>query len=111
MHYLGFSGGLKTSEEYFGIDRISSSNIDGIMAVKLWNYYKSYNDVDALEILIYYNQEDTINLEQLLYIAYNYATKNMYGDKKMVIVPKKPSVKRIVDEKTTEIMIKNLIFD
>ena len=84
-------------------------NKDGLMAVKLWNYYNSFHDINALNILIYYNQEDTVNLEQLLYTAYNYAIQYMYVNKKEVILPKRPTLKKIVDEKTIEIMIKNLI--
>ena len=109
MHNLGISGGLKSSEQYFSIDRKSSTEIDGLMAVKLWNYYKSFHDINALNILIYYNQEDTVNLEQLLHVAYNYAIKYMYVNKKKVVRPKRPTLKKIVDEKTIEVMINNLI--
>jgi len=34
-------------------------------AVRLWNQYKRNNDTDALETLISYNRDDTVNLRNL----------------------------------------------
>ena len=46
-------------------------DVDGYFAVILWNEYKKNNNKNALETLLAYNIEDTINLEVLLEIAYN----------------------------------------
>ncbi|WP_136796325.1 ribonuclease H-like domain-containing protein [Desulfosediminicola ganghwensis] len=68
---LGFKGGLKGCEKMLGIDRGGLEGVDGYFAVLLWREYKSYNDESALETLLAYNIEDTVNLEQLMIEAYN----------------------------------------
>lgn len=68
---LGFKGGLKGCEKMLGIDRGELDGVDGYFAVLLWKEYETYNDEKALETLLAYNIEDTVNLEQLLIEAYN----------------------------------------
>ncbi len=68
---LDIRGGLKKIESRFGIDRGTLSGVDGYYAVLLWRYYKNMSDERALETLLAYNVEDVVNLEELLYIAYN----------------------------------------
>jgi len=68
---LGFKGGLKGCERMLGIDRGKLDGVDGYFAVLLWKEYETYNDQKALETLLAYNIEDTVNLEQLLVEAYN----------------------------------------
>ena len=68
---LGFSGGLKRCERRLGMDRGDLSEVDGFLAVHLWDRYKRRGDVKALESLLAYNVQDTINLERLLVTAYN----------------------------------------
>ena len=68
---LGFSGGLKRCERQLGINRGDLSEVDGFLAVHLWDRYRRKGDVNALESLLAYNVQDTINLERLLVSAYN----------------------------------------
>lgn len=73
---LGFSGGLKRCERRLGMDRGDLSEVDGFLAVHLWDRYKRNGDVKALESLLAYNAQDTINLERLLVTAYNLKIAN-----------------------------------
>ncbi|THB78526.1 MAG: exonuclease [Desulfobulbaceae bacterium] len=68
---LGFRGGLKGCEKLAGINRGTLDGIDGAFAVLLWREFERYNDRRALETLLAYNIEDTVNLERLLVEAYN----------------------------------------
>lgn len=68
---LGFKGGLKGCEKQLGINRGALDGVDGYFAVLLWHRYQQYNDEKALETLLAYNIEDTVNLERLLVEAYN----------------------------------------
>jgi len=68
---LGFSGGLKGCEKQLGIHRGALDGVDGLFAVYLWHRYERYNDEKALETLLAYNIEDTVNLENLLVEAWN----------------------------------------
>lgn len=68
---LGFSGGLKMCEKVLGIDRGELKGIDGYMAILLWQKYLE-GCTEALETLIAYNVEDTVNLERLMTYFYNY---------------------------------------
>ncbi|MBI4777260.1 MAG: ribonuclease H-like domain-containing protein [Deltaproteobacteria bacterium] len=63
---LGLRGGLKKIERYFGIERPASvAGMDGYGAVRLWRAYLD-GDARALELLILYNQEDTVNLKRIM---------------------------------------------
>ena len=68
---LGFRGGLKGCERQLGMDRGDLSDIDGFFAVLLWDEYQRTGDQKALDTLLAYNIQDTINLENLLVTAYN----------------------------------------
>ena len=68
---LGCKGGLKGCEKQMGINRGTLDGIDGAFAVNLWREYERYNNEAALETLLAYNVEDTVNLERLLVEAYN----------------------------------------
>lgn len=68
---LGFKGGLKGCEKQLGLNRGSLDGVDGYFAVLLWHRYKKENDMRALETLLAYNIEDTVNLERLMVEAYN----------------------------------------
>ncbi len=62
---LGLQGGLKKLEEYFGIERESAvKGMNGYDAVRLWELQR-LGDPDALDLLIRYNREDTVNLLQI----------------------------------------------
>lgn len=68
---LGFKGGLKGCEKQLGLNRGNLDGVDGYFAVLLWRRYMQENDERALESLLAYNIEDTINLERLAIEAYN----------------------------------------
>lgn len=67
---LGFKGGLKKLEHDLGIERDESVvGLDGYDAVKLWDSARK-GSTAALERLIKYNREDTVNLMQIATILY-----------------------------------------
>ncbi len=68
---LGFKGGLKGCEKQMGLNRGNLDGVDGYFAVLLWQQYTQNNDEQALETLLAYNIEDTVNLERLMVEAYN----------------------------------------
>lgn len=68
---LGFKGGLKGCEKQLGMHRGELDGVDGYFAVILWREYSRSNNRKALETLLAYNIEDTVNLERLLVEAYN----------------------------------------
>ena len=67
---LGYRGGLKGCERQLGICRGELEGVDGFMAVLLWREHRRGNP-GALETLLAYNIEDTVNLELLMHKAYN----------------------------------------
>jgi uncharacterized protein YprB with RNaseH-like and TPR domain len=72
---LGFKGGLKGCERQLGLDRGDLKDIDGFFAVLLWGEYQRTGDQKALDTLLAYNIQDTINLENLIVTAYNMKLK------------------------------------
>jgi uncharacterized protein YprB with RNaseH-like and TPR domain len=67
LHSLGIKGGLKKSEELLGLTRPNHlQGMEGKDAPILWQKYQKYHDLEALQTLISYNQEDTKNLETVL---------------------------------------------
>ena len=68
---LGIKGGLKGCEKMIGINRGALDGVDGSFAVHLWRNFIQYNDEKALETLLAYNVEDTVNLERLMVEACN----------------------------------------
>ncbi len=68
---LGFKGGLKGCEKQLGMNRGALDGVDGYFAVLLWREYIHNHNEKALETLLAYNIEDTVNLERLLVEAYN----------------------------------------
>lgn len=71
LHGLGLRGGLKGCERALGIDRGACAGIDGLLAVRLWHAYVQTHAPAALETLLAYNVEDTLNLRLLMALAYN----------------------------------------
>ncbi len=57
-------GGLKNVERTLGIKR-ELKDVDGQMAVILWNNYRLYGDKNSLKTLLEYNKEDVLNLKIL----------------------------------------------
>ena len=72
---LGFRGGLKACEKRLGINRGGLDGVDGYFAVLLWADYVRNGNEKALETLLAYNIEDTINLETLMVAAFNMKLK------------------------------------
>ena len=68
---LGIKGGLKGCERQLGINRGELDGVDGSFAVALWQLYERENNAKALETLLAYNIEDTVNLERLMVEAWN----------------------------------------
>ncbi len=59
---IGLKGGLKKIEQYLGIERHEGvRGMDGYDAVLLWQEAESGNS-KAMDLLILYNREDTVNL-------------------------------------------------
>jgi uncharacterized protein YprB with RNaseH-like and TPR domain len=56
-------GGLKRVEEQLGIVR-GTKGVDGLEAMRLWERFR-YGDESALQLLLEYNREDTVNLFHL----------------------------------------------
>ena len=71
LRKLKIKGGLKKIEKRFGISRGGLEDLDGYSAVLLWNRFRKTKKKEYLETLLAYNNEDVINLEFLLYQAYN----------------------------------------
>ena len=75
LRSLGYTGGLKGCEKKAGIDRKELDGMDGYFAVLLWKDYLETNNEKALETLLAYNIEDVVNLETLMFLAYNLKLK------------------------------------
>ncbi len=90
---LGFKGGLKGCEKQLGIDRGTLDGIDGYFAVLLWQDYINNNNEKALETLLAYNIEDTVNLERLLIEAYNRNVQSTpFGNDLFIEQPEVPAI-------------------
>lgn len=70
LRSLGLKGGLKGCERQLGIDRPGLDNVDGFVAVLLWEEYRRTGDEKALETLLAYNIQDTVNLQTLMCHAF-----------------------------------------
>ena len=67
---FGHAGGLKAIQTRFPeVHQRASMDIDGFDAVRLWSLHRR-GVPNALETLMTYNAEDTIVLEQLMYLGF-----------------------------------------
>ncbi len=104
LRRLKIKGGLKRIEKRFGISRDGLEDLDGYTAVLLWKKFKKTKKKEYLETLLAYNNEDVINLEFLLYRAYNFLIENENTFIPPLKFPKKEiknpylANKRVVDE-------------
>lgn len=57
-------GGLKSVERQLGIER-KLTDVDGWVAVQLWQNYINHDDEESLDKLLKYNEEDIVNLKTL----------------------------------------------
>ncbi|MGO9117521.1 MAG: ribonuclease H-like domain-containing protein [Desulfomonilaceae bacterium] len=88
---LGYSGGLKGCEKKLGLSREELEGIDGFFAVLLWKDFKANNNEKALETLLAYNVTDTVNLETLMFTAYNMKLKETpFLPTHQLTVPERP---------------------
>jgi len=58
-------GGLKKVEKMLGIERCLK-DVNGWVAMELWDQYEKENNKEALQVLLEYNREDIINLPTLM---------------------------------------------
>jgi len=105
LRKLKIKGGLKIIEKRFGISRGNLEALDGYTAVLLWKKFRKSRKRKYLETLLAYNNEDVINLEFLLYKAYNLLIKNEHTATPSLRFPKKKEIenpflpnKQVVDE-------------
>ena len=83
--YIGFSYAAK-------VQRDGVKEVDGFMAVLLWNEYRTGNE-KALETLLAYNIADAVNLEVLSVKAYNLYLKNTPFAKQLRLeLPNSPDI-------------------
>jgi len=71
LHSLGFRGGLKGCERQLGLDRGDLRDVDGFLAVLLWDEFARTENRQTLETLLAYNVQDAVTLENLMVTAYN----------------------------------------
>ena len=74
---LGYKGGLKSCEKQLGLSRSGLEGLDGYFAIHLWNDYYYNTNQKALETLLAYNIEDSMNLEKLMRISFNMNVDNL----------------------------------
>ena len=91
---MGYRGGLKGIEKSLGISRGELDGVNGYFAVLLWREYKRNGNQRALDTLIAYNIEDVINLEYLMYYAFNAKVKelSLFQDTMLLEVPSPPNI-------------------
>ena len=93
LNSLGYKGGLKGCEKQLGLDRGELEGVDGYFAVLLWQEYTRTGNQKALETLLAYNIEDVINLEALMFKAYNLNIKQTpFYDDLQLSVPDRPEI-------------------
>src|SRR5262249_1014792 len=90
---LGLTGGLKNIERRLGIDRPGLHEVDGSVAVLLWQEYHRRGNVRALETLLAYNAHDVLNLHWLVVHAHNeYLRQTPFGSRHTLAAPVLPEV-------------------
>ena len=100
---LGYRGGLKSCEYQLGLGREDHlKDIDGYFAVLLWYDYARNQNRRALDTLLAYNIQDTVNLEMLMVIAYNMKVSGTPFQSHQLPKPSPPLVPFTVDMKTVD---------
>jgi hypothetical protein len=85
------------------MDRGDLSDVDGFFAVLLWNEYQKSGNKKALETLLAYNVQDTVNLESLMVTAYNMKLKTTpFYHSHMIPSPRIPVNPYTADLKTVD---------
>jgi len=100
---LGYAGGLKRCEYLLGISRGDYlKDIDGYFAVLLWYDYARNSNRKALETLLSYNIQDTVNLETLMVTAYNMRTSHTPFHQDPLPEPVSPLIPYSADMETVD---------
>ncbi len=100
LRNLGYVGGLKGCEKQLGLDRGELDGVDGSFAPVLWRQFQRTGNKKALETLLAYNIEDTVNLETLMVEAYNQnVAQTPFGDELMIPPPDPPALPYSPDAK------------
>jgi uncharacterized protein YprB with RNaseH-like and TPR domain len=103
LQELGYTGGLKGCEQKLGIYRGGLAEVDGGMAVVLWDEFNKNGNQSALETLLAYNVQDVLSLETLLVIAYNQNLANTpFYQTHRLPLPSPPKNPFAADKKTIE---------
>jgi len=90
LHSLGFRGGLKGCERQLGLDRGDLRDVDGFLAVLLWEEYAKTGSRRILDTLLAYNVQDAVTLENLLVTAYNLKLRDTPFYKNLLIEESMP---------------------
>jgi len=107
---LGYRGGLKGCEKQLGIARGNLADLDGYFAVLLWDEFQRNKNQKALETLLAYNIQDTVNLETLMVMAYNIKLRDTpFLQTHQLQEPTQPDIPFEADRKTID-KIKRRIF-
>jgi uncharacterized protein YprB with RNaseH-like and TPR domain len=90
------------------MNRGDLEGVDGFLAVHLWDRFKRKRDEKALETLLSYNVQDTINLESVMVTAYNmkigttpFANDRRMPDAELPVNPFKVNVNLVEEIKRT----------
>lgn len=102
---LGLKGGLKGCERQLGLNRGLLDGIDGAFAVLLWRAYERTGNRAALETLLAYNIEDTVNLERLMVEAFNRnVMETPFADELLLPFPEPPQIRHQADLEIVELV-------
>jgi uncharacterized protein YprB with RNaseH-like and TPR domain len=93
LRSLGIKGGLKSCEHQLGMTRGDLEGMDGYFAVLLWKDYLDGNR-KALDTLLAYNIEDTINLEKLMIYALEKKLEKILLDNKYIYNSKPQEIRK-----------------
>jgi hypothetical protein len=75
---LGFKGGLKQIEKEFDIKRSKIiDNFYGGDPLTLWKMYRASGDRYYLDLLIEYNEQDTISLKKIMDFCYKHLSREL----------------------------------
>jgi uncharacterized protein YprB with RNaseH-like and TPR domain len=100
---LGYCGGLKGCEKQMGLHRGELDGVDGYFAVLLWHEFRRTGSRKALETLLVYNIEDTVNLEYLMVAAYNLNLKKTpFAESHQLPLPSPPKLPFRPDRKIVQ---------
>ncbi|KAA3652936.1 MAG: exonuclease [Calditrichaeota bacterium] len=105
LRQLGYTGGLKRIEMELGIDRRDQSlgEVDGSLALMLWQEFSKTGNRRALESLLAYNIADVVNLEYLMFFAHNrLIEKTPFAEKYKLTIPSPKEIPYQVDRALLE---------